>query len=905
VPRHDGLVRLTGKHPLNCEPELTTLMECGFNTPPGEAPPPVAPTEVPWPLAGDIPGIWTACPPHGTPPTDAPPPPGTPPRPPPAPSAALHYVRNHGAVPKIKWDEHRLVINGLVEREVVFTMDELVKLPSVTLPVTLVCAGNRRKEENMLKKTIGFSWGPAGVSTSDWTGVRLTDLLKMAGVKRTTGLHVEFSGPKGELPQGEDGSYATSVPIEYANDPANDLIIAYRQNGELLTPDHGFPVRLVIPGFIGGRMIKFLERITLLDKESDNYYHFFDNRVLPSHVDQALANKEGWWYKPEFIINQLNTQSAIAFPAHGEEIPLDGSVKKYTVGGYAYTGNGTKIIRCELTVDGGKTWRLANIRRFEKPTAAGKYWCWVFWDIEVDVAELAAAKGHEIACRAWDANMNTQPDTITWNVMGMMNNCWFRTKLNPVTDAKGRVALKAQQPTQPANRPGGWMGDNPVDPAAAAAAQAVAPAAAAAALPTFTLEECAKHDKDDDCWLVYKGEVFDVTKYLDKHPGGAESITMLAGTDCTDEFDSIHSQKARDIFMEYKIGKVGAVNSGGAVAPSTPVASSKQDLEGTVHNPVSQRSPLGDLMYGIARVATLGAVGRNPQPRRDEASATDSRSASAAETVIADAEEKDPVVLTGKNKVELPLIKRTDLNHNTRVYRFGLPSDKHRLGLPIGKHVFMNAMIDGKLTMRAYTPKTNDLVQGYVDFVIKTYFANEHPRFPEGGKMTQHLEGLKVGDKIAFRGPVGEFEYLGKGKYIHNHVEGHATHFNMIAGGTGITPCWQVLEAVLRDPEDETKISLLFANQTEEDILLRAEMEALAAANPNRFKIHYTLDRPPTGWTHSSGFITKDMIEANFYPALPGDKAMVLMCGPPPMINFACKPNLEALGFKESAYVIF
>lgn len=81
-------------------------------------------------------------------------------------------------MPRIKWEEHRVVVNGLVDKEIVFTMEDIVKLPAITIPVTLVCAGNRRKEENMVKKTIGFSWGPAGVSTSDWTGVRLADVLK-------------------------------------------------------------------------------------------------------------------------------------------------------------------------------------------------------------------------------------------------------------------------------------------------------------------------------------------------------------------------------------------------------------------------------------------------------------------------------------------------------------------------------------------------------------------------------------------------------------------------------------------------------------------------------------------------------------------------------------------------------
>lgn len=95
----------------------------------------------------------------------------------------MHIVRNHGAVPRIKWSEHRLEINGLVNKPMILTMDEIVSLPSVTIPVTVVCAGNRRKEENMVKKSIGFNWGPCAAGTTYWTGVRLRDLLLHCGVK--------------------------------------------------------------------------------------------------------------------------------------------------------------------------------------------------------------------------------------------------------------------------------------------------------------------------------------------------------------------------------------------------------------------------------------------------------------------------------------------------------------------------------------------------------------------------------------------------------------------------------------------------------------------------------------------------------------------------------------------------
>jgi nitrate reductase (NAD(P)H) len=121
-------------------------------------------------------------------------------------------------------------VGGLVDRPESLSMDDLVAMPSVTLPVTLVCAGNRRKEENMLKKSIGFNWGPCAVSTSYWTGVRLGDLLRRAGCRRE-GRYVCFRGPTGELPKGADGSYGTSLRLPYALDDANDVLIAYKQNG--------------------------------------------------------------------------------------------------------------------------------------------------------------------------------------------------------------------------------------------------------------------------------------------------------------------------------------------------------------------------------------------------------------------------------------------------------------------------------------------------------------------------------------------------------------------------------------------------------------------------------------------------------------------------------------------------
>ena len=123
----------------------------------------------------------------------------------------------------------------------------------------------------------------------------------------------------------------------------------------------------------------------------------------------------------------------------------------------------------------------------------------------------------------------------------------------------------------------------------------------------------------------------------------------------------------------------------------------------------------------------------------------------------------------------------------------------------------------------------------------------------------------------------------------------------MIAGGTGITPMLQVMRAVMRDGGDKTQMSLIFANQTEQDILLRDELEALERDNDN-FKLHYTVDRPPAkGWKYDSGFVTAEMIEKHMPP--PGKDTQILLCGPPPMIKFAIMPAFEKLGYTKDMFL--
>ena len=257
------------------------------------------------------------------------------------------------------------------------------------------------------------------------------------------------------------------------------------------------------------------------------------------------------------------------------------------------------------------------------------------------------------------------------------------------------------------------------------------------------------------------------------------------------------------------------------------------------------------------------------------------------------------VALDPKHKRAFTLQKKTVLSRDSFELDFALPTSEHVLGLPTGKHIFLSAEIDGEMVMRRYTPVTSDYDIGCVKFVIKAYPPCE--RFPLGGKMSQYLDALTVGSTIDMRGPVGEFDYHGNGKFLKEHEECFATHFNMIAGGTGITPVMQIAAEILRNSDDKTKISLIFGARIEGDLLCRDTLDRWAAEHPDRFKAHYILsDEAPPGWDesgHSKGFVGKELFDKVLYPV--SDSCYNLMCGPPIMLERGCTPNLKALGHKE------
>jgi cytochrome-b5 reductase len=224
-----------------------------------------------------------------------------------------------------------------------------------------------------------------------------------------------------------------------------------------------------------------------------------------------------------------------------------------------------------------------------------------------------------------------------------------------------------------------------------------------------------------------------------------------------------------------------------------------------------------------------------------------------------------------------PLVRKDSVAPNVYRFVFGLPNTDDVLGLPTGQHIALRATINGQGVSRSYTPVSNNTDLGRIELLVKVY--------PQG-QMTKHLESMQIGDMIEIRGPKGAMQYS----------TSYAEHIGMIAGGTGITPMYQLIRAICDDETDSTQMSLLYANNTEEDILLRKELDDFAMRFPEKFQVQYVLSQAGDGWQGHKGFVSPDLIKKYLAPADENNKA--LLCGPPPMIN-AMKKALAGLGWKE------
>lgn len=283
-----------------------------------------------------------------------------------------------------------------------------------------------------------------------------------------------------------------------------------------------------------------------------------------------------------------------------------------------------------------------------------------------------------------------------------------------------------------------------------------------------------------------------------------------------------------------------------------------------------------------------------------------------------------PKLFLEKKRKRGEILDIVELSHDVKRFRISLGGKGTMLGLPTGKHVKIYApnvegTVPGKWNgrddgehgrteiERNYTPVSSDETTGHVDLIVKMYRAGrvkmaegKDVMWEDGGKMTRHLDSKKAGDFLEIFGPVGIHEYLGSGTLKVPGRTVTARHIGMMAGGAGITPMLQMLAHALRDSSDKTSFTLLYANKTEDDILCREQLDELAMKHGDRFRLAYTLDFASAGWPHKQGFITQDMI-AELFP-LPSEKPIFCLCGPPPMIEFACKKNLSALGYPKETF---
>ncbi|KAL7622781.1 hypothetical protein AAE478_006460 [Parahypoxylon ruwenzoriense] len=450
----------------------------------------------------------------------------------------------------------------------------------------------------------------------------------------------------------------------------------------------------------------------------------------------------------------------------------------------------------------------------------------------------------------------------------------------------------------------------------------------------YALKEVTQHKTQDDLWMVVHGKVVNATKYLQDHPGGTDILLETAGTDATEAFDDAgHSQEAFEIMEPFVIGTLrGAVvrdhtevKTPEVAAPAKKVVKKSSsslpsgrtlaialvlsgvlgaagfsrdfaktlrsfDLESLVR-PLSKAFSYEK----IAHVDNLGFIGGflTASTTFVTVSALGLRKLAELADVGGGFTKYPRVMKAGKPLKQdlvsvrgflepatyqyLPLVEKTEIAPNVYLLCFALPTEKTVLGLPVGQHVAIKAEVNGKSVSRSYTPVSNNTDLGRLELVIRCY--------PDGLLTGGYLQKLQIGDEVAFRGPKGAMRYK----------RGLAKRIAMVAGGTGITPMYQLIRAICEDDEDMTQVSLIYANRSEQDMLLRKELDSFARRYPKNFRVWYMLDKAPEGWKYGEGYVNAQIMKKHL-PA-PDAETKLVLCGPPGMIN-ACKKTAASLGFQ-------
>ncbi len=336
------------------------------------------------------------------------------------------FVRCHTYLPEpAQLPEWKLTIDGVVNQPLTLTLDDLKKFPRVELVAVLECAGNGRSFYK--PRVAGTQWEFGSVGNARWAGVRFRDVLAKAGVKESA---KEFLLDGADVPIGTMPKFQRTIPLQKALDP--DTLLVYEMNGAPLSAEHGFPLRLMAPGWAGDSWVKWLRHIEVLDHEFDGFWMKTAYRHPPNHVEPGTA------VDPSAMVpvTDLNVKSVIAEPSGVFVKP--GLIR---IAGVAWS-NSSPVTRVDVSVDGGQTWKPAKLGKDQSRYA------WRLWELDWK----AQPGNHTLISRATNAAGQTQPLAEEWNPNGYL---WNVAQPMDVGVA-GAVETKSGDLPMPPSHPAGY-----------------------------------------------------------------------------------------------------------------------------------------------------------------------------------------------------------------------------------------------------------------------------------------------------------------------------------------------------------------------------------------------------------------------------------------------------------------
>lgn len=318
----------------------------------------------------------------------------------------LFFVRSHGTLPELDASDYGVVVDGLVDVPRRWRLDDLGQFERVSLPATLQCAGNRRDELMQVAPTPGeVPWSAEGISTAVWGGVRLRDVLLAAGL-RPGAAHIALTGLDTVVRHGHAFRYGGSLPVPKALSP--EVLLADTMNGDPLPASHGGPLRVVVPGYIGARSVKWLGHIAAQRHPSDNYFQAKAYRLFTPEVTAETVR-----WEDGLALGEQSLNACITIPGGGQRLRAG----LQPIAGWAFAGGERRVAHVRVSPDGGRTWLAAALDD-------GPVYTWQRWQLTVDLPPGPTT----LIVRAWDSAGNTMPEQAAsiWNFKGYMNNAWHR-----------------------------------------------------------------------------------------------------------------------------------------------------------------------------------------------------------------------------------------------------------------------------------------------------------------------------------------------------------------------------------------------------------------------------------------------------------------------------------------------